>query len=141
MNRKKGIVLAMAAAALSVAALSANYLYRPTIVDQGGGVTSSSSYQMRGSVGGPVVAGGVTSSTNFRFEVNSVDILLSESKEELTPAGNGGGGGGCSAAGRPASAAFLLPALLILLGSRAIRRKRAAGEQQYAGQENPWPRT
>ena len=119
MRKKKALPLALAAvAALSIAAASVSYLCWPVVLDQGGGVASSSSYQMRGSVGGPVIAGaavpGIASSANYRLDVNSVTVLESAAKEEPPPDGNGGGGGCCGSGA--AALAFALMA-----GSRRRR--------------------
>ena len=117
-RRRKALALGLAAGAvLCVAAASLSYLCWPAVVDQGGGIASSSSYQMRGSVGGPVIAGvavrGIASSANYRLDVNSVTVLESGGKEGQ-PSGNGGGGGGCCGGG--AALAFALMA-----GSRRRR--------------------
>ena len=101
MTGKKSLALAVVAGALlCIAAASVSYILWPAVIDQGGGVAYSSSYEMRGSVGGPVIVGaaepGVASSTNYGFEVNTVAVLETGAKEEPPP-GNGGGGGGCGA--------------------------------------------
>ena len=120
MARRRALALGLAAGTmLCVAAASLSYLCWPAVVDQGGGIASSSSYQMRASVGGPVIVGaaepGTASSANYKLEANAIAVLEAGGREETAPDGNGGGG--CGSGG-----ALLVALALGLEWARARRR-------------------
>ncbi len=122
-GRRRG-VLVLAGAALSIAAayVSASYVLSPAVSDQGGGLASSSGYELRGSVGGPVISGGgEAASANYSLEVNQIDMLA----PPLAPPPLTSGGGGCAlGAGSPGSVAPL--ALALALATLALQSKKAA---------------
>ena len=129
MARRRALTLGLAAGAvLCVAAASLSQLCWPAVVDQGGGVAYSSSYQMKGSVGGPVIVGaaepGTASSANYKFEVNTIAVLETGAKEEPAPDGNGEGGG-CGA-----GAALIVGLALGWTSSRFTRGAFRPGSSQ-----------
>ncbi len=125
-GRRRG-VLVLAGAALSIAAVyvSASYVLSPAVSDQGGGLASSSGYELRGSVGGPVISsgGGEAASANYSLAVNQVGILAPPLAPP--PPASGGGGVGCApGAGSPWTVAPL--ALALALATLALQSKQAA---------------
>ncbi len=130
-RRKKVVSLVVAGGALlCIAAASLNYILAPAVVDQGGGLASSSNYELRGSIGGPVIATGAAGtgeavSPNYVLEVNSVSLIDSGVAPAPPPPPPDGG---CtpSAPGAPGPAGAvlgLLPALWMILAFRARWRR------------------
>ena len=122
------VSLAVAGGALlCIAAASLNYILAPAVVDQGGGLASSSNYELRGSIGGPVIATGAAGtgeavSPNYVLEVNSVGLIDSGVAPAPPPPPPDGG---CTPSGPGAAGAVLglLPALWMILASRRRRRR------------------
>lgn len=65
---------------------SADHTVRRAIIDQGGGYASSSNYELRGSVGGPVIATGAqfASSTSYLLEGNRVCLLTRNTEDSAS---------------------------------------------------------
>ncbi len=128
-GRRRGVlVLAGAALCVGAAYVSASYVLSPAVSDQGGGLASSSGYELRGSVGGPVISGGgEAASANYSLEVNQIDMLAPPPAPAPAPPppASGGGGGGCApGAGSPGTLAPL--ALALALATLALQCKKAA---------------
>ncbi len=120
MTRRRRNVLIVAGAALCVGAayVSTNYVLSPAVSDQGGGLADSSNFEIRGSVGGPVI--GTASSANYSVEAGGITVVESRAAAPSPPAG---GDGGCApGAGSPGMVAPLVLALTL-----AHRRRRRLG--------------
>lgn len=121
MTRRRRGVLVLVGAALCVGAayVSATYVLSPAVSDQGGGLASSSGYELRGSVGGPVISGGgEAASANYRLEVNQIGMLA---PLPAPPPPSPRGGGCAPGAGGAGTVAPL--ALALTLTTLALRRR------------------
>ncbi|MHC4250343.1 MAG: MYXO-CTERM sorting domain-containing protein [Planctomycetota bacterium] len=127
-KRTRGAVI-VAVAALSIAATyaSLNYVLSPAVSDQGGGTAYSSSYEVTGSIGGPVIVTGEKTavSPSYDLEANSIGLITYRDPAAPPPLNFGGDDGGCSATGRGAGpVALLLPLGMFVF---LMRRRKAAG--------------
>ncbi len=122
MSRRTRGVAIVAVAVLSIAAVyvSANYILAPAVSDQGGGTATSSSYEVTGSIGGPVIATGEKTAVSASYTLEAHSIGLITYREPAAPPVNGGGG--CApGAGSPGTLAPL--ALALALALRSLLRR------------------
>ncbi len=135
-TKRRALVLGTVAL-LCIAAVyvSASYILAPAVSDQGGGAATSSSYELRGSIGGPVLVTGekTAASPNYSLEAHSVGLITYREPAAPPPLVDGGGcapphsgapgaPGASQAAGAGLALGFL-PALWMLLAFRARRRR------------------
>lgn len=135
-RRTRGVAI-VAGAAVSIAAVyvSASYILSPAVSDQGGGAASSSNYEIRGSIGGPVIVTGekTAASPSYSLEAHSVGIITyrEPAGPGKKPPATGGDGGGCSAGAgtdgspRPSDGAAGLGSMLLLLFAVGVTAKGA----------------
>ncbi len=131
-RRTRGVAI-VAGALLSIGAVyvSASYVLAPAVSDQGGGVATSSGYEVRGSIGGPVIVTGekTAASASYSLEAHSVGLITYREPPPPPVDGNGGcapsvsGARGASQAAGAGLALGLLPALWMLLAFRARTRR------------------
>ena len=74
MSRKKILLIAILCAAGGALAMgSATYLLQPSVMDNGGGYASSSTYEQRGSIGGTVIGSSPSAtSTTYKMDVGYI---------------------------------------------------------------------
>ncbi len=116
MSRRTRGVAIVAGAVLSIAAVyvSANYILSPAVSDQGGGTANSSSYELRGSIGGPVIVTGDNTAASASYNLEAHSIGLITYREPAAPLPPVYDDGGCSPAGAGARPALgLLPTFLL----------------------------
>ena len=127
MTHRMKLATAIASASVfSVAAyVSASYILSPAVIDSGGGHSSSSTYQLDCSIGGPVLAttvSGQTSSAHYTLDVNAVSVLdapVPPAPPAPLDGGDGDGGGGCMPG---AGAGLPLLGILSCMLRGAVRR-------------------
>jgi hypothetical protein len=113
------------ASVFSIAAyVSASYILSPAVIDSGGGHSSSSTYQLDCSIGGPVLAttvSGQTSSAHYTLDVNAVSMLDAPvpPAPPAPPDDGDGDGGGCMPG---AGAGLPLVGILACMLRGAVRR-------------------
>lgn len=105
--------------------VSASYILSPAVSDQGGGAATSSSYELRGSIGGPVIVTGekTAASPSYTVEAHSIGLITyRDPAAPPPPPAAGAGGGGCAPGAGGAAGLMALPVLLACLAAR--RRSR-----------------